>query len=150
MDKQMNIDNLDVLLKQLLAEYEQSGLDMDAFMEQKLKSIGREDAADVVKDINDTLEHIDTKYEALQKFKDNGGNREEWLRQEMDDATEGIPSDKAGKALSSATKILNGESTGDPDEDANYDALDAAIMIRDLDDAISRNTCQSLKPVEEK
>ena len=150
MNLQMNIDNLDVLLKQLLSEYEQSGLSMDAFIEQKLKSMGREDAADVVKGINTTLEHIDTKYEALQKFKAEGGNREEWLRQEMDDATEGIPSDKAGRALSSAIKIINGDSNGEPDEDANYDALDAAIMIRELDDALVRNICQSLKPEEEK
>ena len=144
----MTLDTFDETMKTLMAEYESSGMSIDEFIEQKLKANGRADAAEVVKDINATLAGIDEKYASLQKFKDEGHNREEWLRQEMDDATKTVPTDKAGQFLSSATKVLNGEDNDAPDEDANYDAFDAAMTIRELDDALVKNTCASLTPGE--
>ena len=101
-----------------------------------------------MKEINTTLDDIDDKFASLQKSKEEGHNREEWLRQEIDDATEGIPSDKAGQFLSSATKVLNGEENDTPDEDANYDGVDAVETIQKLDDALVNNTCSSLMKEE--
>ena len=121
---------------------------IDDFIEQKINANGRDDAEEVVKEINTTLDDIDDKFASLQKSKEEGHNREEWLRQEIDDATEGIPSDKAGQFLSSATKVLNGEENDTPDEDANYDGVDAVETIQKLDDALVNNTCSSLMKEE--
>lgn len=146
----MNLDNLSEVLKKLMAEFESSGMSVDEFITAKLKASGREDAEDFVKKMNETLASIDKKFKSLQEFKENGGNREDWLRREVDNATEGISAENAGKVLSSTIKVLNGESDDTPDENATYDGIDAVKLISDLDDGIARNTLKAIAGEEDK
>jgi len=146
----MPIANFDQIVKQLISEFENSGLNIDEFITRKLADNGRSDAAEVVNNISATLNSIDQKFESLQKFKEDGGNREEWLRQELDEATQDFSSEQSGQVLSSSIKVLEGNSSDEPDEDANYDALDAVVMIRNIDDAIVKNTCNGLNSKEGK
>ena len=146
----MNLDNLSEVLKKLMDEYEASGMSMDDFITNKLKAAGRSDAEDFVKRMNTTLTSIDEKYKSLQEFKAKGGNREEWLRKEVDHASNGISSDIVGKFLSSTIKVLNGEDNDIPDENARYEGIDAVELIRELDKGIVNQTIKSLLKEEDK
>ena len=146
----MNLDNLSEVLKKLMDEYEASGMSMDDFITNKLNTAGRSDAEDFVKRMNTTLMSIDEKYKSLQEFKANGGNREEWLRKEVDQASNGISSDIVGKFLSSTIKVLNGEDNDIPDENADYNGIDAVELIRELDNGIVNQTIKSLAKEEDK
>ena len=75
-------------------------------------------------------------------MKADGYNREEWLRSEVDEAVAELSPEQAGELIASATNTLN-----DTDETATanpYSALDAAFIIRDLDDALVKNSCDNL------
>ena len=146
----MNLDNLSEVLKKLMDEYEASGMSMDDFIMNKLNTAGRSDAEDFVKRMNTTLMSIDEKYKSLQEFKANGGNREEWLRKEVDHASNGISPEIVGKFLSSTIKVLNGEDNDIPDENAEYNGIDAVELIRELDNGIVNQTIKSLGKEEDK
>ncbi len=131
-------------MKTLLDEYEKSGKNMDDFIKDKLTVAGREDAAECAAEISATIMDIDQKFADLQKHKADGGNREEWLRKEIDGIAQNYSAQETGKVLSSTIKVLNGEESDIPDENASYDALDAAFTVRELDDALVKNTCSGL------
>ena len=138
----MDAEKFEQTMKMLLDEYEKSGKSMDEFIREKLAASGREDAAECAAEIGATLTEIDAKYKSLQECKKNGGNREEWLRQEVDAVAKDYSPDDTGKVLSSTVKVLDGDEQAVPDGDASYDALDAAFAIRELDDALVRNVCR--------
>ena len=136
------MENLENTLKELMLEFESSGMGIDDFVKSKLASSGRIDAAECAEEIISTLTAIDEKFVSLQKMKADGYNREEWLRSEVDEAVAELSPEQAGELLASATDTLN-----DTDETATanpYSALDAAFIIRDLDDALVKNTCDNL------
>ena len=136
------MENLENTLKELMLEFESSGMGIDDFVKSKLASSGRNDAAECAEEIISTLTAIDEKFTSLQKMKADGYNRKEWLRGEVDEAVAELSPEQAGELIASATNTLN-----DTDETATanpYSALDAAFIIRDLDDALVKNTCDSL------
>ena len=136
------MENLENTLKELMLEFESSGMSIDDFVKSKLASSGRNDAAECAEEIISTLTAIDEKFTSLQKMKADGYNREEWLRSEVDEAVAELSPEQAGELIASATNTLN-----DTDETATanpYSALDAAFIIRDLDDALVKNTCDNL------
>jgi len=138
----MDAEKFEQTMKTLLDEYEKSGKNVDEFIREKLAASGRKDAAECAAEIGATLAEIDEKYASLQQFKENGGNREEWLRREVDAVAKDYSPEETGKFLSSAVKVLDGDEQAEPDENASYDALDAAFAIRELDDALVRNVCR--------
>lgn len=136
------MENLENTLKELMLEFESSGMGIDDFVKSKLASSGRNDAAECAEEIISTLTAIDEKFSSLQKMKVDGYNREEWLRGEVDEAVAELSPEQAGELIASATNTLN-----DTDETATanpYSALDAAFIIRDLDDALVKNSCDNL------
>jgi len=136
------MENLENTLKELMLEFESSGMGIDDFVKSKLASSGRNDAAECAEEIISTLTAIDEKFTSLQKMKADGYNRKEWLRGEVDEAVAELSPEQAGELIASATNTLN-----DTDETATanpYSALDAAFIIRDLDDALVKNTCDNL------
>ena len=136
------MENLENTLKELMLEFESSGMGIDDFVKSKLASSGRIDAAKCAEEIISTLTAIDEKFTSLQKMKADGYNREEWLRGEVDEAVAELSPEQAGELIASATNTLN-----DTDETATanpYSALDAAFIIRDLDDALVKNSCDNL------
>ena len=136
------MENLENTLKELMLEFESSGMGIDDFVKSKLASSGRNDAAECAEEIISTLTAIDEKFASLQKMKADGYNRKEWLRGEVDEAVAELSPEQAGELIASATNTLN-----DTDETATanpYSALDAAFIIRDLDDALVKNSCDNL------
>ena len=136
------MENLENTLKELMLEFESSGMGIDDFVKSKLASSGRNDAAECAEEIISTLTAIDEKFTSLQKMKADGYNREEWLRGEVDEAVAELSPEQAGELLTAATDTIN--NADKPTPSAAYSALDAAFIIRDLDDALVKNTCDNL------
>ena len=136
------MEKFDILLKELMSEYENSGMSIDDFVKSKLAASGRSDAAECAEEIISTLTAIDEKFASLQKMKSEGYNREEWLRGEVDEAVSELSPEQAGELLTAATDSLN--DADEPTPANAYSALDAAFIIRDLDDALVKNTCEHL------
>ena len=136
------MENLENTLKELMLEFESSGMGIDDFVKSKLASSGRNDAAECAEEIISTLTAIDEKFISLQKIKADGYNREEWLRSEVDEAVSELSPEQAGELLTAATDSLN--NADEPTPSNTYSALDAAFIIRNLDDALVKNTCDNL------
>ena len=136
------MENLENTLKELMLEFESSGMGIDDFVKSKLASSGRNDAAECAEEIISTLTAIDEKFTSLQKMKADGYNREEWLRGEVNEAVSELSPEQAGELLTAATDSLN--NADEPTSSNTYSALDAAFIIRDLDDALVKNTCDNL------
>ena len=136
------MENFDNILKALMLEFESSGMGIDDFIKSKLTTSGRIDAVECANEIISTLTAIDEKFTSLQKMKADGYNREEWLRGEVDEAVSELSPEQAGELLTAATDSLN--NADEPTPSNTYSALDAAFIIRDLDDALVKNTCDNL------
>ena len=147
--KSVTMDKFDKTLQTLIAEFEKSGLGIDDFIRQQLKKNGRNDSEQFVTDLNSTLSDIDAKYTSLQEARKAGKGREEWLRTEIDDAVRDLDSRDAGKVLSSTIKVLSGETDDTPDENANYEGVNAVDLIHGLNSALETYTCAELMPDEE-
>ena len=144
----MGEKNFDDIMDELMSEYAKSGMSMDDFIKAKLNASGRPDAEQCAADIIDTINGIDVAFTSLQKFKADGWNREEWLRGEMDDALKDVSPEDGGKLLASATNGLNGTPDASVDEAPEYSGFDAPFLIRELDDALVKNTCENLSGEE--
>ena len=140
----MDEQKFDGIMDQLMSEYANSGMSMDDFIKAKLKASGRPDAEQCAADIIDTINGIDAAFTSLQKFKEEGYNREEWLRGELDDALKDVSPEEGGKLLASAINGLNGSHDASVDDAPEYCGFDAPFLIRELDDAIVKNTCENL------
>ena len=140
--------NFDSIMDQLMSEYANSGMSLDDFIKTKLKASGRPDAEQCAADIIDTIDGIDASFTRLQKFKEEGHNREEWLREEMDDILKDVSPEDGGKLLVSAINSLNGTPDASVDEAPEYSGFDAPFLIRELDDALVKNTCENLSGEE--
>ena len=144
----MTEQNFDSIMDQLMSEYANSGMSMDDFIKTKLKASGRPDAEQCAADIIDTINGIDASFTRLQKFKAEGHNREEWLREEMDDTLKEVSPESGGKLLAAAINGLNGTPDASVDEAPEYSGFDAPFLIRELDDALVKNTCETLSGEE--
>ena len=140
--------NFDSIMDQLMSEYANSGMSMDDFIKTKLKANGRPDAEQCAADIIDTINGIDASFTRLQKFKAEGHNREEWLREEMDDTLKDVSPESGGKLLAAAINGLNGTPDASVDEAPEYSGFDAPFLIRELDDILVKNTCETLSGEE--
>ena len=137
----MDEQKFDGIMDQLMSEYANSGMSMDDFIKAKLKASGMPDAEQCAADI---IDGIDAAFTSLQKFKAEGYNREEWLRGELDDALKDVSPEDGGKLLASAINGLNGSPDASVDDAPEYSGFDAPFLIRELDDAIVKNTCENL------
>ena len=144
----MDEQKFDGIMDQLMSEYANSGMSMDDFIKTKLKASGRPDAEQCAADIIDTINGIDASFTRLQKFKAEGHNREEWLREEMDDTLKEVSPESGGKLLAAAINGLNGSPDASVDEAPEYSGFDAPFLIRELDDALVKNTCETLSGEE--
>jgi len=144
----MDKRKFDDIMARLVSEYESSGMSMDDFIKAKLKASGRADAEQCAADISATLDGIDGSFSRLRKFKAEGHNREEWLREEMDDVLKDVSPEDGGKLLVSAINGLNGSTEVSPDEPMAYSGFDAPFLIRKLDDALTKNVCENLNGEE--
>ena len=125
----------------LLKEFEESGLDLDAFMEKKLAEAGKVNAAEIVEEMNATAAMIDQNYADLKEHKANGGSRQSWLQQKLGVVFSKMSQSQAGQVIGHLTKALSGDSEDVPD-DAVYNEINAESKIEELDNAIIQSVCR--------
>ena len=125
----------------LLKEFEESGLDLDAFMEKKLAEAGKVNAAEIVEEMNATAAMIDQNYADLKEHKANGGSRQSWLQQKLGVVFSKMSQSQAGQVIGHLTKALSGDSEDVPD-DAVYNEINAESKIEELDKAIIQSVCR--------
>lgn len=132
-------------LNEFLKEFENSQMDVDAFIKQYLQDKGVENPEGIIQQIDETGQQIDENYEMLQTMKAEGKTRKDFLAKICDKIFEGKDSKKAGEALSVVMAGLIGDENFS-EEDARkavpYEDFDKEDYLKDLDDAI---TCSALK-----
>ena len=125
----------------LLKEFEQSGLDLDSFIEKKLLEAGKTNAVEIVAEMNSTAAMIDQNYAELKEHKANGGSRQSWLQRKLGVVFAKMSSSQAGLVIGHLTKALSGSSEDVP-EDAVYNEINAESKIEELDKAIIQSVCR--------
>ena len=124
--------------KDLIEDFQKSGMSIDEFILAYLKEKGIENPEEALAEINSTFAEIDKNYEDLKKCKSEGGNRKTFLRRVCDNVTQNADSQKAGEALAIITAGLN--NAEQPENSMPYDGLDAVNYIDKLEKAIRKNT----------
>ena len=126
----------------LLKEFEESGLDLDSFIEKKLLEAGKTNAVEIVAEMNTTAAMIDQNYADLKEYKANGGNRQSWLQRKLGVVFSKMSPPQAGQVIGHLTKALSGDSEDVP-EDAVYNDINAESKIEKLDKAIIQSVCRN-------
>ena len=127
--------------KDLLEEFQNSGMSIDEFILAYLKEKGIENPEGALAEMNATFAGIEKNYEDLKKCKAEGGNRKTFLRRVCDNVTQNADPQKAGEALAIITAGLN--NAEQPENSMPYDGLDAVNYIDKLEKAIEKNTLNS-------
>lgn len=126
----------------LLAEFQRSGLSADEFIKKYLAGKGIANPDEAVKEIDSTLSEIDRHYAEIKKAKEQGRDRKSYLRDVCNSVLGNADSKKAGLAVATVTNALEGK--GSPESALEYDGIEAASLISDLDKAIENSTLAML------
>ena len=140
----MNIDVTKMSEEQelLLEEFQRSGLSADEFIKKYLAGKGIADPDKAVKEIDSTLSEIDHHYSEIKKAKAEGKDRKSYLRDVCDSVLGNADTKKAGQAVAIVTNALEGKDS--PESALEYDGIEAASLISDLDKAIENSTLAML------
>ena len=140
----MNINELEDRIKNLMAEFKASGISIDDFVRQKLSTAPQYEGKDA-ETLIQTLADIDANYADLQQAKEDGLNREDWLRKKINQAAADASAkpEVVGAVVSSVTAALNCE-PGAQTEAVPFEGSEAVEMVGALDDALAKATCGRL------
>lgn len=125
----------------LLSECRASGLSVDDFVTKKLSET-RKDGIKCAESILHTLAEIDTAYDGLLRAKENGQNRQEWLRDRLESAISDADADRkreeVGQILARTADALKGERQGTTSPQP-FEGIDAVDMVSEIEDALVKN-----------
>ena len=127
----------------LVKEFEESGLDLDSFMKKKLAEAGKDNASEIVDEINSAATMIEQNYADLKAHKAADGNRQSWLQRKLGAIFSKISVSQAGQVIGHLTENLKGSSEEVP-EDAVYNEINAETKIEELDKAIKESVRRDL------
>ena len=146
----MNFDPVKMSAEQeaLLAEFQSSGLSAEEFIRKYLTKKGVADPEKVIREISSTLSEIDRNYAEIKRAKEKGSDRKSYLREICDKLFSHSDSRKAARALEIVTNGLTGKE--DSASSLEYDGVEAASLISNLDDAIVISTLAGLSGGEDK
>ena len=138
MSEQIDESKLSETLVLLAKEFKASGKSIDDFLKARLAK-ARKDGKACAETVIKTFAAIDANYADLQKAKKNGQNREEWLRDKIDDVVKDIGGDKKpeaiGQALTMATDAISHDSAGTTPPKP-YSEFERTMLIQDLNKAL--------------
>lgn len=125
----------------LMSECRASGLGVDDFIAKKL-SESEKDGVKYAEAISHTLAEIDTAYDSLLNAKQNGQNRQEWLRDRLESAISDTHADhqreEIGQILARTADMLRGEKPG-TSSPLPFEGIDAVDMVSELEDALVKS-----------
>ena len=136
----MDNEKLKERLGSLTREFQNSGMDIDAFVKAKLSAV-RKDGAECAEKISETMSAIDARYAELQAAKERGGNRQEWMGGQFEavasESSAENPREKIGGMLAEALDALNGKNEKSPDEGRSFDGMERIEIVREIDNALT-------------
>ena len=136
-------------LEEILSDFEKSGLSVDQFIIEHLKAHGVDDPEQKLAVITQTLDAIDQNYSELQDYKKQGGSRQTWLRNKLDEELKDQPSEKSGQIVSAISSRVNDEPVN-PVGAKKFSGLDAISMVKKIDNGIKNQVVSSLSENEPK
>lgn len=136
----MDNEKLKERLGSLTREFQNSGMDIDAFVKAKLSAV-REDGAECAEKISETMSAIDARYAELQAAKERGVNRREWMVGQFEavaaESSAENAREKIGGMLAEALDALNGKDEKSPEEVRSFDGLERIEIVQEIDDALT-------------
>lgn len=147
----MNTPQLDQgKLRTLQSKFAASGKDIDAFVRDELKQTGRTNADEVADAIIGTMAEIDANDSEIQKARNEGFNRKDWLIRKFRALFKNVKPDFAGDLLSRTSRAFRGLPDGETEE-AEFVGSEAVELVEELDESIETNVaCQLVQENAEK
>ena len=135
----------------LIAECKASGLTIDEFLKKKL-SDARTDGAQYANDMLRTFAQIDANYASLAQAKARGQNRQEWLREKIEETIIATGTDRkrdiVGNVLSQSIDTINGDLRGTTPA-VPFDGMDAVETVAAIDAAVANGALAALSVEQE-
>lgn len=130
----------------LMAEFKASGLAIDDFMRRKLKE-SRPDGEQCAERMLKTFTEIDANYADIQQARAKGVNRQDWLRDKIEESISDANADKkrdmVGRVLGRSLAALKGEN-GSEDEVTPFEGIDAVEMVETIEEGLTGNAIASI------
>ena len=130
----------------LMAEFKASGLAIDDFMRRKLKE-SRPDGEQCAERMLKTFTEIDANYADVQQARAKGVNRQDWLRDKIEESISDANADKkrdmVGRVLGRSLVALKGEN-GSEDEETPFEGIDAVEMVETIEEGLTGNAIASI------
>ena len=135
----------------LIAECKASGLTIDDFLKKKLGE-ARADGTQYASNMLHTFAQIDANYASLTQAKARGQNRQEWLREKIEetivDAGADRKRDMVGNVLSQSIDAINGDVLGTTSA-VPFDGMDAVETVAAIDAAVANGALSALSAEQE-
>ena len=130
----------------LMAEFKASGLAIDDFIRRKLKE-SRPDGEHCAERMLKTFTEIDANYADVQQARAKGVNRQDWLRDKIEESISDANADKkrdmVGRVLGRSLAALKGEN-GSEDEVTPFEGIDAVVMVKTIEEGLTGNAIASI------
>lgn len=140
--KKVGLDQIQEQVGTLFSEIADSGLDIDAFAQQKLSQMRKGMGVKCANDLSKALDDIDVNYESLRKEKSNGGDRHDWLVDKINQVIreQGAENkrDLVGKVFALVCDAINGKEPGTT-EAHPFSGLDASTIIAAIEEKLYSN-----------
>ena len=140
----MNTPQLDQeKLRMLQSRFVASGKDIDAFVRDELQQSGRANADDTADAIIGTMAEIDANDAEIQKARNEGFNRKDWLIRKFRTLFKIAKPDFAGELLSRTSRAFRGLPDGESEE-AEFVGSEAVELVEELNESIEANVAGQL------
>ena len=130
----------------LTDEFKASGLAIDDFLRRKLKE-SRPDGEQCAERMLKTFTEIDANYVDIQQARAKGVNRQDWLRDKIEESISDANADKkrdmVGRVLGRSLAALKGEN-GSEDEVTPFEGIDAVEMVETIEEGLTGNAIASI------
>ena len=130
----------------LTDEFKASGLAIDDFLRRKLKE-SRPDGEQCAERMFKTFTEIDANYADIQQARAKGVNRQDWLRDKIEESISDANADKkrdmVGRVLGRSLAALKGEN-GSEDEVTPFEGIDAVEMVETIEEGLTGNAIASI------
>lgn len=122
----------------LMAEFKASGLAIDDFMRRKLKE-SRPDGEQCAERMLRTFSEIDANYADIQQARARGVNRQDWLRDKIEESIANAHADKkrdmVGDVLGRSLDAMKGGNTNQP-KTVPFEGMDAVEMVGAIEESL--------------
>lgn len=137
--------NMVVQISALTAEFKASGLSIDEFLKKKLEQ-SRPDGKKYAERMLNAFTEIDANYSEIQQARANGINRQEWIRDNIEESISRANADKkrdmVGEVLDRSLAAVKGGNTNQSGA-VPFEGIDAVEMVESIEESLADNAIAS-------